>query len=238
MREGGGGYGNGNCSLHDQGRGREGRQTAGLSHHQGVSWHSQLNKALYKLSAKQQPQPRQNQHTFDRLMQAAHNFIPTIPTLHSNRSQVGSDSAQGAGGPVMRDTITRVARALAKVSMGSKAPMPHPFSCKLSPASPSVPGHWAWHQLSAPCVSDFQVPICRHEASMAAWHISRTHSPIGRAGSDHLRETDTHLRLAACAPSFLPPRLSWTVRVRRVLWSARCGNHSSFPQVGLCVFRG
>jgi hypothetical protein len=31
------------------------------------------------------------------------------------KMQVGSDSAQGAGGPVMRDTITRVARLLAQV---------------------------------------------------------------------------------------------------------------------------
>lgn len=33
-------------------------------------------------------------------------------------TQVGSDSAQGAGGPVMRDTITRVARLLAQVRWG------------------------------------------------------------------------------------------------------------------------
>lgn len=30
-----------------------------------------------------------------------------------DHEEVGSESAQGAGGPVMRDTITRVARALA-----------------------------------------------------------------------------------------------------------------------------
>jgi hypothetical protein len=35
--------------------------------------------------------------------------------------QVGSDSAQGAGGPVMRDTITRVARLLAQVSSSIRA---------------------------------------------------------------------------------------------------------------------
>jgi aspartyl aminopeptidase len=33
-----------------------------------------------------------------------------------DHEEVGSDSAQGAGGPVMRDTITRVARVLSKVS--------------------------------------------------------------------------------------------------------------------------
>jgi aspartyl aminopeptidase len=32
-----------------------------------------------------------------------------------DHEEVGSDSAQGAGGPVMRDTITRVSRALAQV---------------------------------------------------------------------------------------------------------------------------
>jgi hypothetical protein len=32
-----------------------------------------------------------------------------------DHEEVGSDSAQGAGGPVMRDTITRVARLLAQV---------------------------------------------------------------------------------------------------------------------------
>lgn len=32
-----------------------------------------------------------------------------------DHEEVGSDSAQGAGGPVMRDTITRVARVLSKV---------------------------------------------------------------------------------------------------------------------------
>jgi aspartyl aminopeptidase len=33
-----------------------------------------------------------------------------------DHEEVGSDSAQGAGGPVMRDTITRVARVLSQVS--------------------------------------------------------------------------------------------------------------------------
>lgn len=32
-----------------------------------------------------------------------------------DHEEVGSDSAQGAGGPVMRDTISRVARLLAQV---------------------------------------------------------------------------------------------------------------------------
>lgn len=32
-----------------------------------------------------------------------------------DHEEVGSDSAQGAGGPIMRDTITRVARVLSKV---------------------------------------------------------------------------------------------------------------------------
>eukprot|EP00879_Flechtneria_rotunda_P023677 GHRR01025061.1.p1 GENE.GHRR01025061.1~~GHRR01025061.1.p1 ORF type:complete len:142 (-),score=24.40 GHRR01025061.1:630-1055(-) len=33
-----------------------------------------------------------------------------------DHEEVGSDSAQGAGGPVMRDTVTRVARQLAEVN--------------------------------------------------------------------------------------------------------------------------
>jgi aspartyl aminopeptidase len=33
-----------------------------------------------------------------------------------DHEEVGSDSAQGAGGPVMRDTITRVSRGLSQVS--------------------------------------------------------------------------------------------------------------------------
>jgi len=36
-----------------------------------------------------------------------------------DHEEVGSDSAQGAGGPVMRDTITRVARLLAQVRHSS-----------------------------------------------------------------------------------------------------------------------
>jgi hypothetical protein len=35
-----------------------------------------------------------------------------------DHEEVGSDSAQGAGGPVMRDTITRVARVLSQVRRG------------------------------------------------------------------------------------------------------------------------
>lgn len=37
-----------------------------------------------------------------------------------DHEEVGSDSAQGAGGPVMRDTITRVARVLSQVGSGSR----------------------------------------------------------------------------------------------------------------------
>lgn len=36
-----------------------------------------------------------------------------------DHEEVGSDSAQGAGGPVMRDTISRVARILAQVGIES-----------------------------------------------------------------------------------------------------------------------
>jgi hypothetical protein len=45
--------------------------------------------------------------------------VLTCAVVFETCLQVGSDSAQGAGGPVMRDTITRVARLLAQVRTAS-----------------------------------------------------------------------------------------------------------------------
>lgn len=60
---------------------------------------------------------------------SAENAVRSIAFF--DHEEVGSDSAQGAGGPVMRDTITRVARLLAKVRRAARC-MLHSFSLHLT----------------------------------------------------------------------------------------------------------